>query len=227
LLKVRLYVLVAHTYNPSYSGGRDQEDCLSRPAWARCQWLAHSCNLSYSGDTDQKDHGLKLALGKYFARPYLKKPITKRGWRNLSTSEKKKKRPAWPNSLQYPVLKNTQHKKAAGMTQAVEHLSSKCETKFKQYCKAKQNSIVALLGSINKIKSLDPATEGVILFFLFRSAVVRRSNTSPMGFLRLGSCSPAPADTVQTVGRRLSTGSSRPYSPSPLGKESVNHLFSL
>ncbi|XP_073902819.1 serine/threonine-protein kinase ULK2 isoform X2 [Castor canadensis] len=49
-----------------------------------------------------------------------------------------------------------------------------------------------------------------------RSAVVRRSNTSPMGFLRLGSCSPAPADTVQTVGRRLSTGSSRPYSPSPL-----------
>ncbi|XP_023369783.1 serine/threonine-protein kinase ULK2 isoform X2 [Otolemur garnettii] len=49
-----------------------------------------------------------------------------------------------------------------------------------------------------------------------RSAVVRRSNTSPMGFLRLGSCSPVPADTVQTVGRRLSTGSSRPYSPSPL-----------
>lgn len=49
-----------------------------------------------------------------------------------------------------------------------------------------------------------------------RSAVVRRSNTSPMGFLRVGSCSPAPADTAQTVGRRLSTGSSRPYSPSPL-----------
>uniref|UniRef100_A0A8C5LEA0 non-specific serine/threonine protein kinase n=1 Tax=Jaculus jaculus TaxID=51337 RepID=A0A8C5LEA0_JACJA len=49
-----------------------------------------------------------------------------------------------------------------------------------------------------------------------RSAVVRRSNTSPMGFLRLGACSPVPADTVQTIGRRLSTGSSRPYSPSPL-----------
>ncbi|XP_053786733.1 serine/threonine-protein kinase ULK2 isoform X2 [Desmodus rotundus] len=49
-----------------------------------------------------------------------------------------------------------------------------------------------------------------------RSAMVRRSNTSPMGFLRVGSCSPAPADTMQTVGRRLSTGSSRPYSPSPL-----------
>ncbi|XP_006533572.1 serine/threonine-protein kinase ULK2 isoform X3 [Mus musculus] len=48
------------------------------------------------------------------------------------------------------------------------------------------------------------------------SAVVRRSNTSPMGFLRVGSCSPVPGDTVQTGGRRLSTGSSRPYSPSPL-----------
>ncbi|XP_060251470.1 serine/threonine-protein kinase ULK2 isoform X9 [Ovis aries] len=50
-----------------------------------------------------------------------------------------------------------------------------------------------------------------------RSAVVRRSNTSPLGFLRPGSCSPAPADAVPAIGRRLSTGSSRPYSPSPLG----------
>ncbi|EMP37755.1 Serine/threonine-protein kinase ULK2 [Chelonia mydas] len=50
-----------------------------------------------------------------------------------------------------------------------------------------------------------------------RSAVVRRSNTSPMGFLKMGSCSPVPADTAHGVGRRLSTGSSRPYSPSPLG----------
>uniref|UniRef100_A0ABI7XQ56 non-specific serine/threonine protein kinase n=1 Tax=Felis catus TaxID=9685 RepID=A0ABI7XQ56_FELCA len=61
------------------------------------------------------------------------------------------------------------------------------------------------------------ASSGTNLHGSPRSAAVRRSNTSPMGFLRLGSCSPAPADTVQTVGRRLSTGSSRPYSPSPLG----------
>jgi hypothetical protein len=27
-------VLVAHTYNPRYLGGWDQEDCGSRPAWA-------------------------------------------------------------------------------------------------------------------------------------------------------------------------------------------------
>ncbi|XP_066519387.1 serine/threonine-protein kinase ULK2 isoform X2 [Hoplias malabaricus] len=49
-----------------------------------------------------------------------------------------------------------------------------------------------------------------------RSGTVRRSNTSPMGFPKATSGSPSPADTSQTVGRRLSTGSSRPYSPSPL-----------
>jgi hypothetical protein len=27
-------VLVAHAYNPSYSGGRNQEDRSSKPAWA-------------------------------------------------------------------------------------------------------------------------------------------------------------------------------------------------
>ncbi|KAG8451693.1 hypothetical protein GDO86_003764 [Hymenochirus boettgeri] len=49
-----------------------------------------------------------------------------------------------------------------------------------------------------------------------RSGVVRRSNTSPMGFLKVGSGSPSSTDVVQAIGRRLSTGSSRPYSPSPL-----------
>uniref|UniRef100_A0A8C2BE49 non-specific serine/threonine protein kinase n=1 Tax=Cyprinus carpio TaxID=7962 RepID=A0A8C2BE49_CYPCA len=53
-------------------------------------------------------------------------------------------------------------------------------------------------------------------FYGHRSGTVRRSNTSPMGFPKMVSGSPSPADTVQTVGRRLSTGSSRPYSPSPL-----------
>jgi hypothetical protein len=28
------WVLVAHAYNPSYSGGREREDCSSKPAWA-------------------------------------------------------------------------------------------------------------------------------------------------------------------------------------------------
>uniref|UniRef100_A0A674P4U4 non-specific serine/threonine protein kinase n=1 Tax=Takifugu rubripes TaxID=31033 RepID=A0A674P4U4_TAKRU len=52
---------------------------------------------------------------------------------------------------------------------------------------------------------------------LYSSAgTVRRSNTSPMGFPKVGSGSPNSADVPQTIGRRLSIGSSRPYSPSPL-----------
>ncbi|KAJ7995441.1 hypothetical protein DPEC_G00244600 [Dallia pectoralis] len=50
-----------------------------------------------------------------------------------------------------------------------------------------------------------------------RSGTVRRSNTSPMGFPKVGSGSPNSADCgPQMTGRRLSIGSSRPYSPSPL-----------
>ncbi|KAL0973319.1 hypothetical protein UPYG_G00201890 [Umbra pygmaea] len=50
-----------------------------------------------------------------------------------------------------------------------------------------------------------------------RSGTVRRSNTSPMGFPKVGSGSPSSADgSAQMTGRRLSIGSSRPYSPSPL-----------
>lgn len=48
---------------------------------------------------------------------------------------------------------------------------------------------------------------------------MRRSNTSPMGFPKGPSGSPSSADVPPTVGRRLSIGSSRPYSPSPLGEE--------
>ncbi|XP_015240484.1 PREDICTED: serine/threonine-protein kinase ULK2 [Cyprinodon variegatus] len=49
-----------------------------------------------------------------------------------------------------------------------------------------------------------------------RSGTVRRSNTSPMGFPKAGCGSPSSADAPQPACRRLSTGSSRPYSPSPL-----------
>jgi hypothetical protein len=50
------WVLVAHVYNPSYSGGRDQEDHGSKPAWAN----------------SSRD-------------PILKKPNTKKGWRSGSS----------------------------------------------------------------------------------------------------------------------------------------------
>ncbi|XP_006641127.2 serine/threonine-protein kinase ULK2 [Lepisosteus oculatus] len=66
---------------------------------------------------------------------------------------------------------------------------------------------------INQNLSSSPTTT---LYGSPRSGTVRRSNTSPMGFTKVGSGSPAAADVPQTVGRRLSTGSSRPYSPSPL-----------
>jgi hypothetical protein len=64
-------MLVAHAYNPSYSGGRDQEDHGSKPAWANSS-----------------------------ARSYFEKPFTKIGlveWlkvkalRSSSTAKKKKK----------------------------------------------------------------------------------------------------------------------------------------
>ncbi|KAG7233548.1 hypothetical protein INR49_006876 [Caranx melampygus] len=48
-----------------------------------------------------------------------------------------------------------------------------------------------------------------------RSGTVRRSNTSPMGFPKVGSGSPSSADVPQTVGRRLSTAAPGPTRPPP------------
>uniref|UniRef100_A0A8C0YK41 non-specific serine/threonine protein kinase n=1 Tax=Cyprinus carpio carpio TaxID=630221 RepID=A0A8C0YK41_CYPCA len=70
-----------------------------------------------------------------------------------------------------------------------------------------------------QVRNYQRIKQNLMIFVFFnghRSGTVRRSNTSPMGFTKMLSGSPSPADTVQTVGRRLSTGSSRPYSPSPL-----------
>jgi hypothetical protein len=41
--------------------------------------VAHVCNLSYSGGRDQEERGSKPALDKQIMRPYLEKPITKKG----------------------------------------------------------------------------------------------------------------------------------------------------
>jgi hypothetical protein len=38
-----------------------------------CALLAHACNPSYSGGRDQEDHGSKPAPGKWFVRAYLEK----------------------------------------------------------------------------------------------------------------------------------------------------------
>jgi hypothetical protein len=41
--------------------------------------VAHTCDPSYSGGRDQKDHGSKTALANSSARPYLKKHLIKIG----------------------------------------------------------------------------------------------------------------------------------------------------
>ncbi len=54
---------------------------------------------------------------------------------------------------------------------------------------------------------------------------MRRSNTSPMGFPKMVSGSPSTADTAQTVGRRLSIGSSRTLLALSTGWESLLAFF--
>jgi hypothetical protein len=41
--------------------------------------MAHTYNPSYSEGRDQEDHGSKPVLGKQFSRPYLKKVHHKKG----------------------------------------------------------------------------------------------------------------------------------------------------
>jgi hypothetical protein len=63
--------------------------------------MAHTCNPSYSGGRDQDDHGLKPAQANSSARPYHEKPFTKIGlveWLKVkapssspTTTKKKKK----------------------------------------------------------------------------------------------------------------------------------------
>jgi hypothetical protein len=54
-----------------------QKQELQKKEWSWAS-VAHTCNPRYSRGRDQEDCSLKPAPGKYFSRPYLKKPITKR-----------------------------------------------------------------------------------------------------------------------------------------------------
>jgi hypothetical protein len=49
-----------------------------------CCWapVAHAYNPSYSGGRDKED---KASLGKYFLRPYLEVPNTKKDWHSESS----------------------------------------------------------------------------------------------------------------------------------------------
>jgi hypothetical protein len=50
--------------------------------------VAHACNPSYSGGRGQEDHGSKSAQANSFQDPILKKPFTKKGlvkWLKVKT----------------------------------------------------------------------------------------------------------------------------------------------
>jgi hypothetical protein len=46
--------------------------------------VAHAYNPSYSGGKDQEDHGLKPPQANSSVRSYLEKPFKKKGWRSSS-----------------------------------------------------------------------------------------------------------------------------------------------
>jgi hypothetical protein len=46
--------------------------------------VAHTCDPGYSGGRDQEDHGLKPAQANSCRDPISKRPITKKGWWNGS-----------------------------------------------------------------------------------------------------------------------------------------------
>jgi hypothetical protein len=76
--------------------------------------VAHAYNPSYSGGRDQEDRGSKPACANSFERPYLEKPFTKIElveWLKVkalssspSTAKKKKKRKIQGNVLFFPVF---------------------------------------------------------------------------------------------------------------------------
>jgi hypothetical protein len=56
----------------------------NRESWVL---VAHTCNPSYSGGRDQEDHGSKPAPGKYSSDSISKIPNTKQSWHNDSVIE--------------------------------------------------------------------------------------------------------------------------------------------
>jgi hypothetical protein len=79
-------VLLAHDCNPSYSGGRDQEDCGSKPAGANSLGdpISKIPNTKRSG-------GVAQGVGPEFKPWYHKKKRRKCTWVNTHTYMPKKK----------------------------------------------------------------------------------------------------------------------------------------
>jgi hypothetical protein len=79
--------LMAHFYNPSYLGGRDQEDQGLKPAQANSLW-----DPSLKIPNTKRAGGVAPGVGPEFKPQYHKK-------------KKKKKKPARANSSWDPILK--------------------------------------------------------------------------------------------------------------------------
>jgi hypothetical protein len=67
-------VLVAHTCNPSYSGGRDQEDCGSKPPWANTKppWANSSWDPILKTPNTKRAGGVAQGIGPEFKLQYWK-----------------------------------------------------------------------------------------------------------------------------------------------------------
>jgi hypothetical protein len=69
---------VAHTYNPSYSGGRDQEDSALKPAWAggMAQVVEHKALSSNTSTTGKKKlYTCTLYIVAYFTAAEAKEQV--------------------------------------------------------------------------------------------------------------------------------------------------------
>jgi hypothetical protein len=79
---------VAHTCNPSYSGGRDHEDHSLKPAWANNSWYPISKNPS-----QKRVSGVAQGVHAEFKPQYCKKTKEKNGGsKTLQTILLKQKR---------------------------------------------------------------------------------------------------------------------------------------
>jgi hypothetical protein len=79
-IKQTSWALVAHACNPSYSGGRDQEDRGSKPVWANSSWDPISKNPSHThAHTHTHTHTHKIGLVECLkCRPWIQAPELKK-----------------------------------------------------------------------------------------------------------------------------------------------------
>jgi hypothetical protein len=77
--------------------------------------VAHACNPSYSGGRDQEDHGSKPALANSSARPYLEKTLHKNRVGGVAQGEGPEFRPQhYKNKTKQNKTKKTKNLRCDG-----------------------------------------------------------------------------------------------------------------